>query len=253
MAKVALVTGASSGIGREIAKQLGGRGFKVIITARRDERLKQLAEELPGECIVKVHDLSCEQQCFELYESVKDEKISVLVNGAGFGKLGDFTEIPVEDELKMIDTNIKALHILTKLFLRDFVKMDRGYILNIASSAGLMPGGPLMAAYYASKSYVTNLTCSIYEELKRQGSNVHVSALCPGPVDTEFNDIAGCKFGVKSISAKYCAKVGLDGLFSKKLIIIPENQMKVVCAAAKAAPRKLSLAVTQRLQNAKRI
>ena len=250
MAKTALVTGASSGIGREIARELDSRGFRVILTARREDRLNELAEELWDSRVI-VCDLSKEEECRRLYEEVAEERVTVLVNNAGFGKLGRFDELPLEDELRMIDTNVKALHILTKLFLKDFIKADRGYILNVASSAGLMPGGPLMAAYYATKAYVTSLTGAIYEELKLADSRVSISALCPGPVDTEFNSVANAEFGVKSISAEYCAKRAVEGMFAKQLIIVPEKGLGLAAKAAQLAPRRISLAVTGQLQSNK--
>lgn len=251
MSKTALITGASSGIGAEIAKILSSEGFKVILTARRENKLRSLADSLCGESRVVVCDLSLPEECERLYNELKNEKISVLVNNAGFGSLGKFTEIPLETELKMIDTNIKAVHILTKLFLKDFVKADRGYILNVASSAGLMPGGPMMAAYYATKSYVVSLTGAIYEELRSSGSNVHISALCPGPVDTEFNSVAGCEFSVGPISARECAEAGVSGLFEKKLIIVPEKVIRLSEVAARLTPRKLALAVAGKIQHSK--
>lgn len=251
MSKTALITGASSGIGAEIAKILSSEGFKVILTARRENKLRSLADSLCGESRVVVCDLSLPEECERLYNELKNEKISVLVNNAGFGSLGKFTEIPLETELKMIDTNIKAVHILTKLFLKDFVKADRGYILNVASSAGLMPGGPMMAAYYATKSYVVSLTGAIYEELRSSGSNVHISALCPGPVDTEFNSVAGCEFSVGPISARECAETGVSGLFEKKLIIVPGKTIRLSEAAARLTPRKLALAVAGKIQHSK--
>lgn len=252
MAKTALITGASSGIGREIAKILSGKGFRVILAARREDRLRETAEGLSGESRIIVCDLSKREECERLYREVKDEKISVLVNNAGFGKLGDFTEIPIDSGIDMINTNITAVNILTKLFLKDFTESDRGYILNVSSSAGLMPGGPYMAEYYATKAYVTSLTGSIYSELKNAGSNVHISALCPGPVDTEFNEVAQCSFAIKGISAEECARAAVDGMFAKELIIIPEAQMKLANLGARLFPRKLALAMAGMIQSRKR-
>ena len=207
MAKTALVTGASSGIGREIARDLSARGFRVILSARREERLRELAEELGDNTRVIVCDVSDREECLRLYEETKNEKISVLVNCAGFGAVGSFDKLPLDTELKMIDTNVTAVHMLTKLFLKDFVAADKGYIMNIASSAGLMYGGPMMATYYASKAYVVSLTSAIYEELRARKSRVHVCAVCPGPVDTEFNDVANCKFGVSSITPQFLSLI----------------------------------------------
>ena len=248
MSKTALVTGASSGIGREIARELGKRGFRVILTARREDRLKAVAQELDDSTYI-VCDLSEREECFRLYDEVKNENISVLVNGAGFGYVGEFTEIPLETELEMIDTNITAVHILTKLFAKDFVNKGRGYILNIASSAGLMYGGPMMATYYATKAYVVNLTSAVYNELKNTG--VHISALCPGPVDTEFNDVANCHFTVKAITSEECAKQAVKGMFEKKMIIIPEKKMKFLSSAVRLVPRKLVVKVTGGIQEKK--
>lgn len=250
MAKTALITGASSGIGKETARYLSSKGFRVILVARREDRLRQLAEEL-GNSRVVVCDLSKREECFRLYNETRDEKISVLVNGAGFGYVGDYTEVPLDTELQMIDTNVTALHILTKLFLKDFVRADRGYILNIGSSAGLMYGGPFLSTYYASKSYVVSLTSAVYEELKSRKSNVHISVLCPGPVDTEFNDVANCHFNIKPITAEFCAKAGIDGMFQKKMIIIPENKIKALSAIVKIVPRNIVLGFTKRVQEKK--
>src|SRR3712207_3650653 len=118
--------------------------------------------------------------------------------------------------MSMIDINIKAVHILTKLFIQDFLKRDKGYILNVASSAGLMPAGPYMSTYYASKSYVTSLTSGIARELKEHKSNVYIGALCPGPVETEFNKVANSDFSIKGISAKFCAECAVSGMFKRK-------------------------------------
>ncbi len=251
MRKTALVTGASSGIGREIAIELNRRGYNLIITARREDRLFELKERLKGEVTVIPADLSDAGQCYELYQKAVGKNVSVVINNAGFGGIGEFCDTNLERELKMIDVNCKAVHILTKLFLRDFKKRNYGYILNVASSAGLMAGGPMMATYYATKAYVVNLTCGINEELRHRHSRVTVSALCPGPVDTEFNDVAGCSFGVKSISARECAVKGIEGLFSRKLIIVPERGMAAAACIAKLLPRRLLLFITGNIQHKK--
>ena len=249
--KTALVTGASSGIGAEIAKRLDSLGFNVIITARRTDRLEALALELQNDTTIIEADLSQQEDCEMLYEQTKDMNVSVLINNAGFGMIGDFDSTDLERELSMIDVNVKAVHILTKLFLKDFIAKNRGYILNVASSAGLMPGGPLMAAYYATKAYVVSLTQGIAQELKDRGSRVSISALCPGPVETEFNDVAECSFAVKGISPDYCAECALKGLFGRKTLIVPDAGMKLAAGAVKFAPRKLILGVTGKVQSKK--
>lgn len=251
MKKTALVTGASSGIGREIAIELNRRGYDLIITARREDRLTELKKRLKGEVTVIPADLSDIKQCYELYRKASGRNVSVLVNNAGFGGIGEFSNTDLERELKMIDLNCKAVHILTKLFLRDFKKRNYGYILNVASSAGLMAGGPMMASYYATKSYVVNLTCAVNEELRRKHSRVQLSVLCPGPVDTEFNDVAGCRFGIKSISPRTCAVKAVDGLFAGKMIIIPEKLLEIGTVAARLLPKRLLLLITGNIQHKK--
>ena len=249
--RTALITGASSGIGREIAKNLYARGFRCILCARRKDRLEELAAELGENTRVIVCDVSKKEDCYRLHDEVKDENVGVLINGAGFGLFGRFTENDLDREIAMIDTNITAVHILTKLFLRDFTAKDRGYIMNIASSAGLMEGGPYMAAYYASKAYVTDLTAAIARELEEQGSRVHICALCPGPVDTEFNDVAGTSFGVKAISAEYCSDVAVKGMFAKETIIVPSLTMKLAAVGSRLVPRKLLVSMTGKVQSKK--
>ena len=249
--RTALVTGASSGIGAEIARRLDSLGFRVILTARRADRLEALAAELENPAEIVTADLSKREDCFRLYEQTKDKNVSVLVNNAGFGVIGDFDETDLDREISLIDVNCTAVHILTKLFLRDFVRKDRGYILNVGSSAGLMPGGPLMAAYYASKAYVVSLTRGIDEELRARGSRVSISVLCPGPVETEFNDVANCDFAVKGIPADYCAEYALKGLFGRKTVIIPGAGMRLGATAVKFAPGRIVMKAAHSMQSKK--
>ena len=249
--RTALVTGASSGIGAELAKRLDSLGFNVIISARRADRLEALAAELKNHTTVITADLSKREDCFRLYEQTKDMNVSVLVNNAGFGTIGDFDSTDLDRELSLIDVNCTAVHILTKLFLRDFIKKDRGYILNVGSSAGLMPGGPLMAAYYASKAYVVSLTRGIDEELRARKSKVSISVLCPGPVETEFNDVANCDFAVKGIPADYCAEYALKGLFGRKPVIVPGAGMRFAASAVRFAPVRLVLRSARTMQKKK--
>lgn len=248
----ALVTGASSGIGREIAIELSKRGYDLILVARRKDRLIEICQQVDTDCRIITADLSDLDEVYELYKTVKDENITVLINSAGFGLLGDFASTELDRELNMINLNISALHLLTKLFLKDFIKRDTGYILNVASTAGLMPAGPYMATYYASKAYVTSLTQAISQELRDQKSNVVVSALCPGPVDTEFNDVAGASFGLPSITALECARYSLRHLFNGKTVIVPGLTMKAATAMAKLLPRRLVVSVAGHQQKKKR-
>ncbi len=186
---------------------------------------------------------------FKLYDKYKN-KIDFLINNAGYGLYGKFYETNLDDELNMIDLNLVTYHILTKLFLQDFVKKNEGRILNVASSAAFEPG-PLMSTYYATKSYVYNLTMGIYEELRRDKSNVKVHVLCPGPVDTGFNDRAGVKFGVKSLSSEYVAKYTLKMVRKNKTIIIPGLMMKLGIFGMRFIPRKMLAKITYNIQKAK--
>ncbi len=184
--------------------------------------------------------MSRERACFDLYNQVKDQNIDVLINNAGYGMYGRFYDTDLEQELNMLRLNIQAVHILTKLFLRDFKKRNKGYLMNVSSSAAFF-AGPLMSSYYASKAYVFRLTEAVYEELRREKSDVSVSVLCPGPVDTGFNDRAGVKFSVKGLSSCEVAAYALRKMFQKKLLIVPGALMKAAKFTGRLAPEKLML------------
>ena len=230
-----LITGASSGLGAEFARILSKQGHDLILVARRKKKLEDLAKELNTNVKIINMDVSSTYNCMELYNQVKKEKIDILINNAGFGLFGKFDETKIDKELDMIDLNIKTVHTLTKLFLKDFKKRDSGYILNVASLAGFMPG-PLMSTYYATKSYVLNLTAAISEELKKDCSNVYIGALCPGPVDTEFNDVAKVQMSLKSLSSEYVANYAIKKMFKGKKIIVPGITNKFVVCFSKILP-----------------
>lgn len=246
----ALITGASSGLGADMARVLVSEGYEVILVARRKSKLEKLQKELGENAKIIVKDISSTYNCMELYKEVKKDDIDILINNAGFGMCNFFTDGNLDRELDMIDLNIKSLHTLTKLFLKDFVKKDQGYILNVGSSAGFMPG-PLMATYYSTKNYVVSFTSALYEELRRMDSNVSVSCLCPGPVDTEFNKVARVKFGVKSSNSMDVAKYAIKKMFDEKLIIVPTLRMKLALTFCKFIPRKMLLKMTYKIQEKK--
>ena len=195
------------------------------------------------------YDLSNIDNCYKLYNNVKDEKIDVVINNAGFGLFGNYTETDLSTELNMIDLNVKCLHVLTKLFVND---KNVKYILNVASSAGLTKGGPLMGTYYATKSYVCSYTLALYEELRRNNDNKAISVLCPGPVDTNFNNRANVKFNVKALSPEYVAKYAIDNMFKRKLIIIPGLSVKVGMFFMRFLPTKLALKIVYKIQERKK-
>lgn len=242
---IALVTGASSGIGKDIAKELAKRNYNIIAVARDEGALKQVKSKLEKEynIIVDVRsmDLVDRGGCKKLHEDIKKQYgvIDILVNNAGFGTCGKFTDTNLEKELGMIDTNIVAVHILTKLFLQDMVEANKGHILNVASIAGFMPG-PLMATYYSTKSYVVRLTQSIRQELFMQGSKVKLSCLCPGPVKTNFNKVADVKFNLKEADSEKVAKYAVKSMLRNRTLIFPSPIVWLGRLFAKIVPDQVS-------------
>lgn len=243
----ALITGASSGIGHDMALILGDMGYDLILVARRMERLLELKNEIKTNVQLLSLDLSLTSSCYELYETVKNQKIDVCINNAGFGVYGDFCETDLASELNMIDINVRALHILTKLFLKDFKTRDSGYILNVASIAAFLPG-PLFAGYYATKAYVLRLTEAVNEELRHSKSNVYIGVLCPGPVQTEFDKVANIGEGVRGLTSAFVASYAVKMMFKRKMIIIPGMFMKIVRIFSKFAPEKLLLTSSYKAQ-----
>lgn len=246
----ALITGASSGLGRDFARELSKQGYDLILVARRKDRLEEIKKELSTNVHIISTDLSNENKCYDLCKQIQDEDIEVVINNAGFGLFGEFSKTEIETELNMIDLNIKAVHIITKAFLYKFKKENKGYILNVASSAGFM-SGPLMSTYYATKGYVLKLTEAISEELRRDKSNVKVCALCPGPVDTEFNEVAGVSFSVKPLSSDYVTKYAVKKMFKGKAVIVPGKLMKLGIFALRLVPRKVMLKIVYKIQSKK--
>ena len=249
----ALITGASSGIGRDMARVLAKKGYNLILVARDEQKLKELAEELSKEDKIETQvismDLSIEQNCIDLHKSVKD--VDILINNAGFGDCGNFTHTNLNKELIMIKTNIIAYHILTKLYLVDMKAKNSGKILNVASIAGFMPG-PLMATYYSSKAYVVRLSEAIREELRRKNSNVKLSILCPGPVNTNFNNVADVNFKAKSLSSEYVAQYAVNEMLKGKFYIVPGAQIKCLRFIAKIVPNNIIAKFAYKVQERKR-
>ena len=246
----ALITGASSGIGLAMANYLNELGVDLILVSRNKERLEDLTKNFQVNVHIIILDLSNLEKIKELYVLTKNEEIDILINNAGFGLFGEFTSINLNQEMEMIDVNIKAVHLLTKLYLKDMVKRNSGYILNVASSAGFGPG-PLMATYYATKAYVLNLTEAISYELKAKNKDVSISALCPGPVKTNFNKIANVEFKGASLTSDYVAKYAISKMFLKKKIIIPGFKMKLITFLRRFVPRSLVLKITYNFQKKK--
>lgn len=245
-----LITGASSGIGRDMARYLASLGHELILVGRDKEKLEELQNTLNVESKIIIADLSDVTKVKEIYVMTKNEDIDILINNAGFGLFGKFYETDLNVELDMIHTNILAVHLLTKLYLRDMQKKNSGYILNVASMAAFGPG-PLMATYYATKAYVNNLTEAINEELRRDNSGVSISSLCPGPVDTNFNNVAGVSFSVKPMTSEEVAHYAIDMMFKKKVVIIPGFKMRLTMFFRHFASRSLIRKITYNIQKSK--
>lgn len=246
----ALITGASSGIGKEMALYLSELGYDLILVARDKEKLLELQKKIKTNTKIVVADLSDENKLKDIYILCKNDNIDILINNAGFGLFGSFDETDLNTEMDMIDVNIKAVHTLTKYFLKEMIKKDSGYILNVSSAASFS-AGPLMATYYATKGYVTKLTLAIYEELRRKKSNVHISCLCPGPVKTNFNNVANVKFSMKGMDSKEVARYAIDKMFKNKLIIIPGFKMKMTTFFSRFVSNKFAVKMVYNFQKKK--
>ena len=242
MKKTVLITGGSSGIGLELAKQFAEHDHNLILVARNENKLKA-AKELLGKNNIKIEiiakDLSDPKAPVELYEDLKGRQIDVLINNAGFATQGSFLETNTKQELNMIQVNISALTHLTKLFLPDMVKRNSGKIMNVASTAAFQPG-PYFAAYFATKAYVLSLTEAIAEEVSN--ANITITALCPGATDTGFARRAGTEnqgFFKKgeTLEAKYVARIGFQGLMKGKRIVVTGARNKFMIFLLRFTPR----------------
>ena len=252
----ALVTGGSGGIGLEFAKVLARNGFDLVLVARKRDTLEAAAGQLEGKFDVKAHvfaaDLRRREAPEEIFDFLKNENIpiEILVNNAGFGLGGEFSETSVQRELEMIQVNIAALTHLTKLFLPPMIKRRSGRILNVASTAAFQPG-PLMAVYYATKAYVLSFSEALAEELRKSG--ITVTALCPGPTQTDFADTARMTnsrlfsaFGVAD--AADVAEYGFVAMMAGKRLAIPGVKNKMVAQANRFAPRAFTAKITRMLR-----
>ncbi len=256
MKRYAMITGASSGLGAEFARQLSDMGYSLILAARREERLQKLREDilcLHPELDVKYlcADLSEKAACLRLMQLTENESIEILINNAGFGDCGSFAESDLDKELDMIDVNVCALHILTKCMLQKMERQGHGKILNVASSAGLIPAGPYMSTYYASKAYAASLTRAIAQELKERKSRVYLGVLCPGPVDTEFNEVANVRFALKGITPELCVREAINGMQKRRTVIVPTAKMQTVVTLGRFLPQNLYIRLTGMQQKKK--
>ena len=244
-----LITGASSGIGRDIAFEFAGMGYDLVLAARRTERLEEIKSKVNTNVAVITADLSKESEVRRLFAEAG--KIDILINNAGFGVFGEFEKTDLDRELEMLRVNITALHMLMKLYINEFEKQGRGKILNVASSAAFCPG-PMFSSYYASKAYVYRLTLAVDRELKYKKSPVSLSVLCPGPMNTEFDKVAKVSFGIGSLESRYVAKYAVRNLMKGKTVIVPGFSIKLARFFSAICPDTLACRVTYRLQKHKK-
>jgi uncharacterized protein len=243
MTKVALITGASAGLGVEFARQLSKRGWRLVLAARRKDRLDELAKELGNARAVAI-DLSKADAAATLIADLDaaGEEVELLVNNAGFGLIGRFAEVDAARLRQMIDLNVGALTDLCRAVAARMIARKSGAILNVASTAAFQ-AGPGMAVYFATKAFVLSLSEALHEELKPHG--IKVSCLCPGPTRTEFGEVAGFDaklgkaFDKLSMNPERVVRLGLDGLEKNRAIVITGALNKVGAASTRFLPRAL--------------
>ena len=241
MAQVALITGASAGLGAEFARQLARRGTRLVLVARREDRLRTLADEV-GNARVIAADLSAHNAAERLVADLDaaGDEVELLINNAGFGQIGRFASLDAKRQREMIDLNIGTLTDLCRVIAPRMVERKSGGILNVASTAAFQPG-PNMAVYFATKAYVLSFSEALHEELEPHG--VHVTALCPGPTRTEFGDVAGFggngMFDRVAMTAEPVVAAGLAGLAKNKAVVVPGVINKIGAASTRFAPRSI--------------
>src|SRR5438874_6919357 len=253
--KTALVTGASSGIGLDLAKRFAAEGYDVALLARSEGKLKEVAAAIEAEHKVRAHvvtaDLSQPRAAETLMATLEARAIDVdvLVNNAGYALYGAFAETDLGDELAMIQVNIVALTHLTKLMVRKMVAKKSGRVMNVASTAAFQPG-PLMAVYYATKAYVLSFSEALANEL--HGTGVSVTALCPGPTESGFQKKAHMEdsklFSGKIMDAQTVARIGYRGLMTNKTVVIPGLRNKILVETVRFSPRKMVTRVVRNMQ-----
>jgi short-subunit dehydrogenase len=252
-----LITGASSGIGCEFSKLFAEKGYNLVITARREDKLEEIKKMYPENKIdIIACDLGTETGARYLCEEIKKRniKIDILINNAGFGLFGEFFETDIEKERKMIDLNVKALIELSKYFLKEMLERNSGKILNVASIAAFQPG-PYMSVYYGSKAFVLSFTEAVRNEIRKTG--VSMSALCPGPVETEFeksSELTKSKLfsKLKPVTAKKVAYAGYKGLMKNKAVIIPGFLNRFVVTAGVFVPTGIKVNMARKIQEKKK-
>ena len=247
---ITLVTGASAGLGAEFARQCAARGEELVIAARREDRLRALADEIGGRVHVMPADLAAPDGPERLMAAIAAEGLMVgtLINNAGFGLSGSFAALPLDRQREMIDLNVRALTELCHRVIPEMKARGQGAILNVASTAAFQPG-PHIAVYFATKAYVLSFSEALHQELK--GSGIRVTALCPGPTRTEFAEVAGVtskSFDRFAAPAEGVVKAGLTGLARNRAVVIPGLTNKFTAQSSRFLPRALMRRIVARIK-----
>lgn len=241
-----VITGATSGIGKEFARILSNKGYELILIGRNKNKLREIKKLGKTLCI----DLSKEKDVIKLTKKLKKEKIDMVINNAGIGVYGLFKDSKLEEELEMINTNIIALHILTKFFYQKFLEQNSGILLNVSSTAAYTVG-PFMSSYYATKSYVYKLTKAIIEENEKLKNNVRISILLPGPTYTNFNNKLGINFSSKAMTSTEVVEYTLRQLQKNRQIIVPGLKNRVLKVLVSLLPEILTTKINYKIQSSK--
>lgn len=257
---VAVITGASSGIGEEFTRQLASRGYDLVLVARRADKLVELAGRMHTvhnvECVPFEADLSKPDERDRLCDALAADRsrVEILVNNAGFGTHGFFHETDLKRELELIDVNCAAPVHLTKRVLPWMLERKRGFVVNVSSLSAFTPG-PVMAMYFASKAFLLSFSEALWEECRDTG--VVVTALCPGPVKTEFQTTAGLSpkarsSGTAPVAVESVVHDALEGLFSGKRVVIPGYQARLAAMLSRIMPKNRALKTVRKIQEERR-
>ena len=228
----ALITGGTSGIGKDIAISLANRGYDLILVSRKENELNKIKNKVKTNVTFISLDLTKEEECFKLLDMTKDLDIDVFINNAGYGDIGRINKTDINKEINMVKL------ILGKAFLLRFIEKNKGYVLFVASAAAFGVA-PYMNVYYATKSFVYSLAHGYYRELRDMKSNVRISVLCPGPVKTNFERVANAKFNINSLSSEYVGEYAVKKMLKNKFEIVPGFSIKMGHFFSHFIPKKI--------------
>jgi len=234
----ALITGGTSGIGKDIAISLANRGYDLILVSRKENELNKIKNKVKTNVTFISLDLTKEEECFKLLNMTKDIDVDVFINNAGYGDIGRINKTDINKEINMVKLNDIATLVLGKAFLLRFIEKNKGYVMFVASAAAFGVA-PYMNVYYATKSFVYSLAHGYYRELRDMKSNVRISVLCPGPVKTNFERVANAKFNINSLSSEYVGEYAVKKMLKNKFEIVPGFSIKMGHFFSHFIPKKI--------------